>query len=988
MKVKKFSSILLAFLLFLSNFAPTALAVTESKVSSLAETVLGDAVALEKLSDPDTSIPTFSNAINELSGDPVENGRIWTDKSVNADRALIHNTAGKPVDSVSAEEDEFLITLSALSQSFTVDTIVEPSDTVFAIDVSGSMASNTVGTTGRTRIDVLVEALNEAIKMLMDANPNNRVAVVAYGGHSVSGQNASKIVPILRLDHHHVSNGIYFSMSNSNTVQVSSQIPDSALFAAANRNIRVEGGTPTQRGIYRGAQVLLENTDTTFTTTVDGEEFTLIRRPNIILMTDGDPTYGWTDYQFANTNSDTDPGFDSGNGSTSDLGMALLTTLTASYVKQQVHDHYYDGGTTRSVGFYTIGLGVDSDIVRAALDPYGNSATPGKVNADLVNQTFSGNTYNMRTLLDSFSAGESITFPVLNRNSSSQRSLRTVENTNSFVKNCHYADLSFSAMDVGDLKDAFEQIAQQIVSRGSYSTNTNPDPNAPSGEADFGGYLIFSDVLGEYMEFRGLEGLWYENVRYDGDDFANDLMNNTGNAQAEFISVLKEHLDDTTGASISPTEAQALLDSNIAAGQANPIKYYADADRNFVGSFFNPDGSPATQPENATTIVERYSMRGEVTNPVTQQATDLMYITFHVVTALEDGSYEEVFSNGTYLVRNLKAGDQVIRWYIPASLIPQRTVTSIKGEDNIPTGEVQVVETVPIQVIYAVGLDTERVLAGISDEYKKVNEADVEDAYYFYTNRWGNLTAPNNSLAFFRPSNESPYYFEGFYTTKGAQMKTENRTETVGHSWEGRFFDVGDNRVQMHWLGNNGRLMMDISLPPEPSKTFDLWVQKLFNGLEESQIPQNFELIITGPDGFEERVIGLSDVRAGVLFENIPLGVYTINERNSNVPGFTIEASPVMPHTFTVDEADLKMNLIITNTYTPDPPGPPGPPDPPGPPGPPNPPGPPGPEPKDPPSPLFPQTGDNNSRLGIFIAMLIASIGSMSILKFRRRFTD
>ena len=164
--------------------------------------------AFNMLADADTSNATFFQNIED------ENGRIWTDKSVNLGRAFIYDTAGNPVDSVTASAaDEFLVTLSALSQAFTLDALVEPSDTVFVIDISGSMASNQVPGTGRTRIAVLVDALNMAIDMLMEANPNNRIAVVAYGGHQVSGQNVSNVVPILQLGHYSINGEADFTQT-------------------------------------------------------------------------------------------------------------------------------------------------------------------------------------------------------------------------------------------------------------------------------------------------------------------------------------------------------------------------------------------------------------------------------------------------------------------------------------------------------------------------------------------------------------------------------------------------------------------------------------------------------------------------------------------------------------------------------------------------------------------------------------------------------
>ncbi|MCL2673867.1 MAG: VWA domain-containing protein, partial [Defluviitaleaceae bacterium] len=441
--------------------------------------------AFNMLADPDTSIPVFNNT-------PAEDGRIWTDKSVNIGTAFIYDIAGRPVDSVSASADEFLVTLSALGQSFSVDAIIEPSDTVFIIDVSASMYINRVPGTTRSRIDVLVEALNVAIQTILDANPNNRISVVAYGG----GNTLSRTVPILRLGHPVVTDGNFFTLTSPTKITVSPQIPDTALFSPDARVTTVEGGTPTQRGIFAGANILLNNMDTTYTAVVNGETIVVTRRPNIILMTDGAPTIGWSDYRFLNPASDTNAGNDLGNNNNSDMGLSVLTVLTASYMKQLVQEHYYGTDNTRAVGFFTIGFGDTSNIVAATMNPYG-SAAGGRVNADLVSQSLGGVSYNMRTLLDNFAAGQTITFPALSKGSASVRELITVSNPNNFVVTNNYTNLYFSATGLDDLKAAFSQISQQITSTGSYSTYVSADD--PDFSPDFDGYLIFSDVIGDYM---------------------------------------------------------------------------------------------------------------------------------------------------------------------------------------------------------------------------------------------------------------------------------------------------------------------------------------------------------------------------------------------------------------------------------------------------------------------------------------------------------
>ena len=736
-------------------------------------------IVFEKLADPNTD-----NVIDYLLPSTLENGRLWTDKTVSADRAVIYDIAGKPVYSIDAKPNEFLITLSALSQSYTIDAIVEPTDTVFVLDISASMYMNKLDD-GRSRVEVMVEALNEAIKTLMDSNTNNRIAVVAFGGESGN----SRICPVLKLDHYNVKDGKYFSMKSAAYIQVSTQIPDSALIDKNNRSIRVNGGTPTQRGIYAGTKIFMDNADTTYSYMNNGNLITVTRKPNIVLLSDGGATLGWTDYKFENPGSDTDGGFDCGDANNVDIGIDILTVLTASYCKQLIHDHYYGAAeTTKATGFFTIGLNINDGgyDALAVLDP--------ATNAEKVSKVYLKNTYNMKDILDRFvtlPGGSGIVFPVLNKGSSSARSIVTVKNDYNYIKHYDYTDRFYIAENAADLTGAFQSVAQRIVSSGNYSTKIE------SGNVDFDGYLIFSDVIGEYMEFKGSGSLWFDNIMYNGRNFAYNMTQPANNDyRTEFITVMSEHqdyfnTDPITAASIAGT----ILDSCIAAGNngdpeglyyysqtnfCNKIKYYADDERNWIDNYFDINGNVNPVPINAKCIVDLYTMEGTVQNPVSGENTNLMDVAFHVITALEDGNFQCAYSDGNELVRHIKKGQQVARWYIPASLIPMRTVTAKYDETGTTVLGVQCKETLPVRFIYAVGLRDGLALADMDHDYKISNKIPGEnDIYRFYTNDWNNK---NLSMAYFQPSDGNPYYY---YTDSDADASgTVPLYIKVGSSYE------------------------------------------------------------------------------------------------------------------------------------------------------------------------------------------------------------
>ena len=719
------------------------------------------AEAFDKRADPRTS-----NVAADLAPSTRDDGRLFTDKTVDADRAVIYDVFGKEADAVAAGADEFLITLSALSQSYKTDVIVEPSDTVFVLDVSASMYLNKLDN-GVSRVEAMVNALNEAIQTLMDGNPNNRIAVVAFGGDS----GKSRICPILKLDRYSVKDGQFFSMRSAAYIQVNSQIPNSSLIDESYRNIRVYGGTSTQHGIYAGAKLLLERNDTAYTYVENGRAITVTRKPNIVLLSDGGATMGWTDYKFAKPESDSEDGYDRGDANTSDLGISTLTVLTAAYFKQQVRDHYYGeaepGGTA---GFYTIGLSIGGTgyDAPAVLDPANNAIN--------VSRIYNKVTYNMQSLLDDFVnlPGGEIEFPALNYGSSGVRSIVAVKNDNNYVKSYDYTDGYYSAEQEGELTGAFQSIVQRITSSGNYITQVTFDEN-------YSGYLVFSDVLGEFMSFKDFHGLWNDNRKYDGHLFAKSITTPGGSALRDrFIDTMLIHQAyfGLTDEAAAKAKAVALLDSCIAAGKkgndglyynndgdfSSKIKYYADEQRWFVDNYFDANGDPfPLPPSGAKCIIEMYTVEGAALNQISGESADLMSAAFHVITALADDDFKCVYSDGIELVNHLKAGQQAVRWYIPASLIPIRAVTPKYDETGLTVVSMQVREAPPVRVIYGVGLRDDFSYDDMDIDYKIANPVASENAYYFYTNEWD--LPENHSMAYFPPAEDNPYYYYSVFDT-------------------------------------------------------------------------------------------------------------------------------------------------------------------------------------------------------------------------------
>ncbi|MFQ7472962.1 MAG: vWA domain-containing protein, partial [Anaerovoracaceae bacterium] len=130
----------------------------------------------ESVTVDSSTLTDFNNVFGKGSLSTEDIGRIWTDKTVSDKSISLSGDIGQDVTIEKEAGAEFQVALSALGSAADItDTTKVPTDTVFVLDLSNSM-----WTGGYTKIDQMIEGANDAIKTLMRANPQNRVAVVGY----------------------------------------------------------------------------------------------------------------------------------------------------------------------------------------------------------------------------------------------------------------------------------------------------------------------------------------------------------------------------------------------------------------------------------------------------------------------------------------------------------------------------------------------------------------------------------------------------------------------------------------------------------------------------------------------------------------------------------------------------------------------------------------------------------------------------------------
>jgi len=105
-----------------------------------------------------------------------------------------------------------------------------------------------------------------------------------------------------------------------------------------------------------------------------------------------------------------------------------------------------------------------------------------------------------------------------------------------------------------------------------------------------------------------------------------------------------------------------------------------------------------------------------------------------------------------------------------------------------------------------------------------------------------------------------------------------------------------------------------------------LTVNKVFHGLKPSERPANFQIVITGPGGFNQS-INLTQALSGSggSFINLASGTYSIREVNGNAPGFVKTVSinnQLVTLPYNVQITDGHITVTIDNSYTYAPPAP------------------------------------------------------------------
>jgi len=741
-------------------------------------------------------------------------GGVWTDKSVFATSPF--NSNAIKID----KTNNFLVALSALSaNSVVVGQDYAPTDTMFVLDVSNSMSDSALSS--------MVTATNNAIRTLLSGENNtNRVGVVLYGTTGsvllpldhYTGVTVDGMETFIEIDGNDIRAArVRQRVESGNT---GSTVPDwwnpdwgnwedfedyFPQYGQGNQNqyetvylknsagnnvttsVETGGGTYTQGGMWKAWQ------EFNSAGTVATDKPSVKRAPVMVLMCDGAATYSAADFDNV-PNSATH-----GTGSASGTGDGFVTQLTAAYVKAKMAEKY--GADSF---FYTLGLDVENiAIAQAILDPANKTAATdiddewteflqGSATVSMYRRSQGGNNQNV-TITDDTAA-----------------TLQSAFTSESYK----YADKYFSAAQVTDLNQQFQNIVNEIsLSAGYYPTHL--DDNG----ANYSGYITFVDELGKGMEVKEVEGIVLGDHVYTGELLAASLVNgafgtkdNPTNMGDEFVRAVKARLGLTNN-----DEVWALLDYAWNEGYlgytsredwSNYIVWYGDANGEYLGYDKSLEQTAAYR--NAC-----YGMLG--TADESHKVSDMMYVGIQVST-------------------NLATGDQTVTFRVPASMLPVVTY-QINVDGNQVTENTTATLTYhaaePIRLVYEVG---------VKDEVTDLNVAqyatEIDGKYYLYTNKWNENpdltdTGTNNlSYAYFEPGADNEHYYftedSVIYDAAGNKVtSTDNLAEDGDYYYEHYIFEkntgaaITDGKVAASADFHKEKLSADAIRAANTTKTYD-----------------------------------------------------------------------------------------------------------------------------------------------------------------------
>ncbi len=705
------------------------------------------------VSDPETlTRPADIYGQNTMNAGKVTVGKSVSDSSVTL-------TYGGNSQTFTPGDDNFIITISQAAQVMGLASESSvPVDAVFVLDTSGSMNEN-----GVDRSSSMVTAANAAIKTLMEANENNRVAVVAFSsdgyGGGTSGDKAASVLSSLAhysgdaatshlqwVNHEGDASGRnrnYIAGRDTGTITTGNGWNQTTRQVNAFRDGH-DGGTNIQAGIITGAK-LLTAADTT--AVVDGK--TVTRMPFLIILSDGQPTFSYDDAKWYDpTLTGEDATGEQGPGRGSYVGNSFLPAITAAYYKSAITNRYFGANANEAnrCSIYTVGVQINS------LTGNNRALAQITLNPQDYFGPDSNNSYNdeFTSYWNSYTAGTRFNIQV-DDNDTYRVTADSIAATKSYVKSLAYNDDYFAASSPEDLSAVFESVVASIQQKAiSSPTHVGADQSA-----NFSGYVTFTDPLGEYMEVKDMKGILAGGNWYQGAGFARRL--EQGN-DAEFNAMLRHVLAERLKMSNSNQNVDSLIAQALASENQAYYNSASDYDNSIVwwGNGFTAAGEEDEQVQHLgfadnDTIEYIEQARAAGTIPANADYVCRSYFFYGTAGDTVENPDHEYLHFVIRVQRSLTAPyQQTVVISAPASLLSVETVLITEdATGDTPTYTALVEPSEPARVVYEVGLrsdinaySVESILAqnaaylGETADGVPTNYDPATGEYTFYTNDW------------------------------------------------------------------------------------------------------------------------------------------------------------------------------------------------------------------------------------------------------------
>lgn len=554
-------------------------------------------------------------------------GGVWTDKSVFDPSVVPSQLTGAKYEgnsfTITDKGDNFLVALSAMASNKQIKGYsTVPTDTVFVLDLSSSMQRT--DNNGQSAVDELVEATNQAITDLLALNKNNRIAVVVYAGNTNrqfnNGQGATQIV--MPLDSYTTTSAgryldsVAVGRNQNYALEVYSGVRNSDNQRAATNNFETATGTFMQDGVYEAMKLLLAAD----TTVQEGVQAGTDRLPIVVLMTDGEPTMANPDYN--GNNNRTDLGTSSMynySGSTNGVGhrdtIAFVTSLTMAFAKKTLASHYREAPL-----MYTLAYG-NTVLSRSEALSVLNPSQASTIQNNLWNQFLNGQAVRI--------------YPNTTVSNSSVASERLEASDRLYVDKYFPAN-SDEAMSQA-FADIVNEIILQSKYHPTY-IETDPNHDGYLTFVDkIGEYMEVTEIKGIIIGDRLFSGAALASKFNAGD--LGSIQNPTALGDNFVWSVKQRlGIEDTAVAQALLNSAynNKQLYYNSPTDFDHYIGWYAKASGSnfeFVDAWY--EGSAV--PTDATHIVKSYGFLGDTTVVPGVANTDMMYMTVRISTEIATG---------------------------------------------------------------------------------------------------------------------------------------------------------------------------------------------------------------------------------------------------------------------------------------------------------------------------------------------------------------